>query len=191
MGKIFQRRVQLAETAVDNDATLVHVAIAGGSLTEWEQFGSLWEQRLYDLVKVAQGFGVKVLSVYPYGPDTDDIQVKDSNFDRSLVLDGVEIVVHSMTDGRKRICAALENVESSEVVNEGFFDQQLFGTAGNPDLVIVLGPANCLPASLVWELAYGEIVFVDQSWTALSIDNIDHAIQEYSLRHRRFGGVDT
>jgi hypothetical protein len=191
MGKIFQRRAQLAETAVDNDATLVHVAIAGGSLSEWDQFGSRWDQRLQELVRVVHGFGVKVLSIYPYGPDADDGRVSDVDFERRSSLDGVEIVVHSTTDGRQRICAALTNVEPSEIVNEGFLDQQLFGTAGNPDLVIVLGPANCLPASLVWELAYGEIVFVDQGWTGLSIESINHAIQEYSSRHRRFGGVDT
>jgi len=34
-------------------------------------------------------------------------------------------------------------------------------------------------------------VFVDQGWTGLSIESINHAIQEYSSRHRRFGGVDT
>jgi undecaprenyl pyrophosphate synthase len=34
-------------------------------------------------------------------------------------------------------------------------------------------------------------VFVDQSWTGLSIESIEVAIQEYSLRHRRFGGVVT
>ena len=191
MRKIFQRRVQPAETAVDNDATLVHVAIAGGSLSQWDQFGSQWDQRLNELVQVVRGFGVKVLSIYPYGPDAEDSQVSDVNFERRLSFDDVEIVVHSTTDGRQRICAALTNVEPYEIVNEGFLDQQLFGTAGNPDLVIVLGPANCLPASLVWELAYGEIVFVEQSWTELALESINHAIQEYSLRHRRFGGVDT
>ena len=191
MRKIFQRRVQLAESGVDNDATLVHVAIAGGSLSEWDQFESQWDQRLNELVQVVRGFGVKVLSLYPYGPDADDGRVRDVNFERSLSLGGVEIVVHSTTDGRQRICAALTNVEPSEIVTEGFLDRQLFGEAGNPDLVIVLGPANCLPASLVWELAYGEIVFVDQRWTGLSIERIEDAIQEYSLRHRRFGGVVT
>ncbi len=102
-----------------------------------------------------------------------------------------KLIELNMADGRQRICAALANVEPSEIVTEGFLDRQLFGEAGNPDLVIVLGPANCLPASLVWELAYGEIVFVDQSWTGLSIESIEDAIQEYSLRHRRFGGVVT
>ena len=29
-----------------------------------------------------------------------------------------------------------------------------------PDLVLILGPADRLPPSLVWELAYGELVFL-------------------------------
>jgi undecaprenyl diphosphate synthase len=56
---------------------------------------------------------------------------------------------------------------------------------------VVLGPANCLPRSLVWELAYSEIVFVERSWNTLSVDFIELAIQEYFQRHRRFGGVMT
>jgi undecaprenyl diphosphate synthase len=85
----------------------------------------------------------------------------------------------------------LENRQDDEIVSENFLDQHLFGEAGNPDLVVVLGPANCLPRSLVWELAYSEIVFVERSWNTLTVDFIESAIQEYFQRHRRFGGVMT
>ena len=36
-----------------------------------------------------------------------------------------------------------------------------------PDLVVVLGPPTRLPPSLVWELAYGELVFVAVGWRDL------------------------
>jgi undecaprenyl diphosphate synthase len=103
----------------------------------------------------------------------------------------MDVIIHSSTDGRERICRALEERSVNEIVTENFLDQRLFGNSGDPDLVVVLGPANCLPRSLVWELAYSEIVFVEQSWTMLSLEKIQSAIQEYFLRHRRFGGVDT
>lgn len=191
MGKLFNRQKRETETAVDSDDSLLHVAIAGGSLSEWEIFGSLWESRIEELTSLMGPLGIQFLSLYPYGPDAEDHKVQGKTFDRKLSVNGIEVMIHSSTDGRDRICSALEKRNDREIVNENFLDQQLFGNAGDPDLVVVLGRANCLPRSLVWELAYSEIVFVEQSWTQLSIDKIQSAIEEYFLRHRRFGGVNT
>ena len=191
MGKLFNRRTQVLETAVDSDDSLLHVAIAGGSLNEWELFGLQWDARIEELTSVLSKSGVLFLSVYPYGPDVDDHKVQVKSFDRQLSVNGVQVSIDSSTDGRERICSALGHRKDSETLSENFLDQQLFGPAGNPDLVVVLGPANCLPRSLVWELAYSEIVFVEQSWSLLSVEKIESAILEYSQRHRRFGGVNT
>ena len=38
---------------------------------------------------------------------------------------------------------------------------------GEPDLVVVLGPSTQLPPSLVWELAYAELVFIPVAWSEL------------------------
>ena len=191
MGKLFNRRAQGNKTAVDSDDTLLHVAIAGGSLGEWDLFGVRWDSRLEELTLALHRSGIQFLSVYPYGPDIDDHKVQTKSFDRQLTVNSVDVSIHSTTDGRERICSALENRQVDETISENFLDQHLFGQAGNPDLVVVLGPANCLPRSLVWELAYSEIVFVEQSWTSLTVDFIESAIQEYFQRHRRFGGVMT
>ena len=191
MGKLFNRRTQVLETAVDSDDSLLHVAIAGGSLSEWANFGPHWEARIEELTSLMSPIGVRFLSLYPYGPEIDDHKVEVKSFDRKVNVNGMDVIIHSSTDGRERICRALEERSANEIVTEIFLDQRLFGSSGDPDLVVVLGPANCLPRSLVWELAYSEIVFVEQSWTTLSLEKIQSAIQEYFLRHRRFGGVDT
>ena len=191
MGKLFNRRTQVLETAVDSDDSLLHVAIAGGSLSEWANFGPHWEARIEELTSLMSPIGVRFLSLYPYGPEVDDHKVEVKSFDRKVNVNGMDVIIHSSTDGRERICRALEERSANEIVTEIFLDQRLFGSSGDPDLVVVLGPANCLPRSLVWELAYSEIVFVEQSWTTLSLVKIQSAIQEYFLRHRRFGGVDT
>jgi len=191
MGKLFNRRTQVLETAVDSDDSLLHIAIAGGSLSEWANFDPHWEARIEELTSLMSPIGVRFLSLYPYGPDVDDHKVEIKSFDRKVNVNGMDVIIHSSTDGRERICRALEERSVNEIVTENFLDQRLFGNSGDPDLVVVLGPANCLPRSLVWELAYSEIVFVEQSWTMLSLEKIQSAIQEYFLRHRRFGGVDT
>jgi undecaprenyl diphosphate synthase len=43
---------------------------------------------------------------------------------------------------------------------------------------------------LVWELAYSELVFVDAGWADLQPAHVERAIDEFTHRHRRFGGLD-
>ena len=59
-----------------------------------------------------------------------------------------------------------------------------------PDLVLVLGPPTQLPPSLVWELAYAELVFTEVAWEKLSADDVRDAIDDFASRRRRFGGLD-
>jgi undecaprenyl diphosphate synthase len=59
-----------------------------------------------------------------------------------------------------------------------------------PDLVLVLGPSTQLPPSLVWELAYAELVFMPVPWDLLGPDHLVSAIADFSGRNRRFGGLD-
>jgi undecaprenyl diphosphate synthase len=42
----------------------------------------------------------------------------------------------------------------------------------------------------VWELAYSEIVYIDAHWRDLGATHVEHAIDEFSRRHRRFGGIE-
>jgi undecaprenyl diphosphate synthase len=172
MRRFFKRKTTVEVSAVESDDSLVHIVIAGGSIADW----AVYEDRF--------------ISIYPYGPSPHDDQFSRSQLERQITLDGVQISVHASTDGQERICQALFEIGSNEVVSEALLDERLFGDAGEPDLVVVLGPAQCLPYSLVWELAYSEIVFVDEPWTELSLASISSAIQEYALRHRRFGGVN-
>jgi len=55
---------------------------------------------------------------------------------------------------------------------------------------VVLGSAHGLPRSLVWELAYSELVFLDVEWAQLSAAHLVEAIDSFAHRHRRFGGID-
>ena len=113
MGKLFNRRTQVLETAVDSDDSLLHVAIAGGSLNEWDLFGLQWDARIEELTSVLSKSGVLFLSVYPYGPDVDDHKVQVKSFDRQLSVNGVQVSIDSSTDGRERICSALGHRKDS------------------------------------------------------------------------------
>jgi undecaprenyl diphosphate synthase len=60
-----------------------------------------------------------------------------------------------------------------------------------PDLVLVLGPPTRLPPSLVWELAYSELVFEAVALGDLGPEHLRAAISDYHGRRRRFGGLDS
>ena len=55
---------------------------------------------------------------------------------------------------------------------------------------MILGESNRLPPSLVWELAYGELVFHPLRWDELEADHLVAAIADFDRRQRRFGGLD-
>ena len=59
------------------------------------------------------------------------------------------------------------------------------------DLVVVLGPPDRLPESMVWELAYSELVFIDIDWSMFTSSHLELAIDDFNRRHRRFGGLDS
>ena len=77
-------------------------------------------------------------------------------------------------------------------VNEAAVAAALYEPAdGEPDLVVVLGPHDRLPPSLVWELAYAELVFVAGRRGASSRPtHLAAAIDDFHGRRRRFGGLD-
>lgn len=74
---------------------------------------------------------------------------------------------------------------------------ELFGhslqSAGIPDadLVIRSGGERRLSNFLLWQSAYAELVFTDKLWPDFGALDLQAALDEYSRRERRFGGVST
>lgn len=65
-------------------------------------------------------------------------------------------------------------------------------TAGIPDVDLVIRPSGEYRTSnfLLWQSAYAEYVFMDNVlWPDFSEKEMDKALEEYSKRNRRFGGV--
>ncbi len=42
---------------------------------------------------------------------------------------------------------------------------------------------------LLWQIAYSELIFTDRSWPEFDEEELRKAIDEYTLRDRRFGGL--
>ena len=70
------------------------------------------------------------------------------------------VIVDPVSDGRERFAAAMRELPRGGRVDEKAVTGVLYEPADvEPDLVLVLGPPTRLPPSLVWELAYSELVF--------------------------------
>lgn len=176
--------------------------MAGGSWSDWVDFGEEdWTRRLESLAEVARRAGARFVTVHPYDVGSGDA-IGSGRIGRpelrrrELQVDGegrdavISVVVDPALDGRQRICDAVAGLPEGIEITEEILDGALYGDAGEPDLVVVLGPPDRLPLSLVWELAYSELVFVGSSWRDLSSDDLLQAVAAYAGRSRRFGGVD-
>ena len=167
---------------------LRHVIVVGGTPAEWaEMTDEQWRDRLSELGKVADHVGASWLTLRPYGGDT-----AAGPAERSVHVGHCLVAAHPQADGRARIAAAVAELQAAgaEITEVGIAERLNAPAETDPDLVVVLGSGHRLPPSLVWELAYSELVFIDTEWSHLGAAHLDEAIGSYARRHRRFGGID-
>ena len=104
---------------------------------------------------------------------------------------GCAVIVDPACDGRERLVVALRKLAENHHLDESAVASALLAPAEEePDLVLLLGSHERLPTSLVWELAYSELVYIDVPWAQLSAQHLADAIAAFQGRHRRFGGLD-
>lgn len=186
-------------------AHLSHVMLCAGTLHEWaETNAEAWRARLELVSQAAHGGGAEWATIVPYSGGTDDdaSRVRDTltghcsgvpYAQRIVVIgaQGVTVVVDLCADGKQRITAAARSIGTAKITEERLAATLSAPAPGEPDLVLVLGSAIDMPASLVWELAYAEIVFLDAPWQGLDAEHIEMAIDDFARRDRRFGGIDS
>lgn len=171
-------------------ASLRHVIVVGGNAAEWAALStSAWRDRVNELGKVADHAGASWLTVRPV---QDGAEGGGAAGRADTPVGGCVVSVQPVSDGRRRVAEAVASLQADgEEITEQSIAARLNAPAlADPDLVVVLGPSNHLPSSLVWELAYSELVFLDTDWASLSGAHLESAIAEYAHRHRRFGGID-
>lgn len=176
--------------ASEPNSSLRHVLLVGGTFAEWAALGDArWSERAEVLGQLCASLGVPWLTIRAYEPGADAPEVALASWRRSV--DGCEVVVDPCGDGRQRFADAMARLDAADEVNEATVAAALYEPADcEPDLVVVLGPSTQLPPSLVWELAYAELVFVPVAWDDLAVDHLARAVTDFSNRRRRFGGLD-
>lgn len=93
--------------------------------------------------------------------------------------------------GRAEIVDAMNMaIERGEKLTEETFRKYLYAPdVPDPDLVIRTSGELRTSNFLLWETAYSEYYFTDVLWPDFSEAELDRALEAYSLRHRRKGGV--
>lgn len=188
-----------------NATNLSHILLCAGTVREWaETTVEAWRERIRLIAGASSAGGAAWATIVPNGGqdpvgaatvceklvgELDGVRYADR-----VVLhsdDGVTVIVDPLADGRTRIANAVTRL-GSRVVSEQRLSSVLSAPApGEPDLIVVLGAADLLPASLVWELAYAELVFLDAPWSALDSEHLEMAVDDFRRRNRRFGGLDS
>jgi undecaprenyl diphosphate synthase len=178
---------------------LEHVMVVGGTPKEWDALTQAeWLGLASRLGEATGAAGARWLTLRPYGPEPGDAgaggqrlhwhtDVRDTS-DGGVVC---TVIVDSTSDGRDGFATAAASIPASVPIDEQGIARALYSPAdAEPDLIVIVGPHDRLPASLVWELAYGELVYVDApSFHELSAADLGAAIDTYHQRHRRFGGI--
>lgn len=171
-------------------SSLRHVLVVGGTLAEWADLtDEQWRRRLETLGGLCERLGVAWLTIRAYEHGDEPVATPPEH--RRHRLGAVEVIADPQPDGRQRFADAMQRIDDDDEVNEATVAAALYEPADSePDLVVVLGPPTQLPPSLVWELAYAELVFIDVAWADLTADHVAAAIDDFANRRRRFGGLD-
>lgn len=122
---------------------------------------------------------------------------------RQKVLDAIEytkdndrliLCIAFNYGGRDEIVCAIQHMIEDDVkpdqVSSDLVGKYLF-TAGVPDPDLIIRTSGELRGSnfLIWQGAYSEWYFTPTYWPDFDKEELAHALEEYKLRHRRYGHV--
>ena len=129
----------------------------------------------------------------------DDLQKKMNDLERDTGdRRGMTMLLAINYGGRDDIVHAArilaQKVNDGEInpedITEDMFTPNLY-TLDVPDVDLMIRPSGEQRTSnfLIWQSAYAELYFTNVLWPDFSSDDLDKAIEEFSNRSRRFGGV--
>jgi len=113
-----------------------------------------------------------------------------------LTLTVGEVVEHNAGGQREIVLAAkqyAEDVKSGKItvdLNEEIFESYLMTKDYPPvDVCIRTGGEQRLSNFLLWQLAYAELVFVEEAWPDFTPQRLREILSDTANRERRFGGI--
>lgn len=95
--------------------------------------------------------------------------------------------------GRRELVRAVRELDARGLRPEDVDEAAISDVLGVPDvdLLVLTGSDRRVPDLLVWQVAYSEIVVLDEPWPEVSPAQFHAAVAEYRRRDRRYGGLVT
>ena len=135
-----------------------------------------------DVSAFAPDIQQSILELEEYSRDYDELyfQIAMNYGSRDEITRGMRRMAQDVADGKL----------SPEAVNEQLIESYL-DTAGvpDPDLLIRTSGEERLSNFLMWQMAYTEFYFTNVPWPDFHKEELVRAIEKYTQRDRRYGGV--
>jgi undecaprenyl diphosphate synthase len=95
--------------------------------------------------------------------------------------------------GQREIVDAVKKIVQLETpaedIDEDLIAEHLYGGEVPPvDVIVRTSGEKRLSNFMLWRAAYSELIFLDKMWPEMTKEDVDAIIEEYTRRHRRFGG---
>ena len=155
-----------------------------------EIFAETIERELPDLAE--QGVRVRFIGRRDRAPDELRRRMGAME-DRTELNTRINLWVAFDYGGRAELVEATRRIVESGVdadeIDENVFAANLYAPElPDPDLLIRTSGELRISNFLLWQLAYTELVFVDEFWPDFGERELRAALAEYASRRRRFGG---
>jgi undecaprenyl diphosphate synthase len=142
--------------------------------------------------------GVRLVHIGRLDPLPDDIRHQvEKAIDLTKDNDRMTVALAFNYGGRAEILEAVQRIVQDGVpadrIDEALFERYLSTTAAglpDPDLIIRTAGEFRLSNFLLWQSAYAEMYSTPTFWPDFDEAEIDRALAAYSMRVRRFGGVE-
>lgn len=128
-------------------------------------------------------------------PLADDIKkLMEHAEEESANATGLHLNMAINYGGRDELVHAVKAIIKEEIpadkITEDVVSAHLY-TAGQPDPDFIIRPSGEYRLSnyLIWQSAYAEYWFSDVLWPDFKPKHLDKALEDFSNRNRRFGGV--
>lgn len=152
------------------------------------------------LLKIAMQNNVRVLMIGErsrFAPDiVEGINTLENDTKHNTGLTFVIAVNYGSRDEiRRAVGKMMEDVKEGKLAPEDCSEELISSYLDtkqipDPDLMIRTSGEERLSNFLLWQLAYSEFYFTDVYWPDFNMEELLKAIEKYSGRERRFGGVN-
>ncbi|MCM0604658.1 MAG: isoprenyl transferase [Xanthomonadaceae bacterium] len=99
------------------------------------------------------------------------------------IVDATKRIVNDVISGK------LMATEINEALFENYLWTDFLGDLAKVDLLIRTSGEQRISNYLLWQAAYAEFLFMDVLWPDFSKENLSQAVNDFSKRQRRFGGI--